>query len=32
MSDIFILCDHVSSPICLEKHGNHGENDGMNKE
>ena len=28
MSDIFILCDHVSSPICLEKHGNHGENDG----
>ena len=32
MSDIFILCDHVSSPICLEKHGNHRENEGMNEE
>ena len=32
MSDIFILCDHVSSPIRLEKHGNHRENEGMNEE
>ena len=32
MSDIFILCDHVSSPTCLERHGNHRENEGMNEE